>query len=99
MRSKSKARRAAMAALVAAGLVMGVGQANAYVRRFPVDSARGPQADASQRIVERQVRGATGLVGSLRFIFIQYWILDGQGAGYRGISTQRMPVTRAPLDN
>jgi len=97
MRSNSKVRRAAMAALVAAALVVGAGQSSADVGRFPVDGGKGNAH--SPRTLKRPARGALSLAGSLRSMFIRYWDADGEGSASDVSGSQRMPVSRAPRDN
>ena len=98
MRSNSKVRRAAMAALVAAALVMGAGQSSADVQRYPVDGG-GKGNSHSPRALKRPTRGALSLASSLRSIFVRYWDVDGEGSASDVAGTQRMPVSRAPRDN
>jgi hypothetical protein len=99
MRSNSKVRRAAMAALVAAALVVGAGQVSADVSRFPVDGGgRGNSTDSnSPRSLKRPHKGALSLVtSSLRSLFTRYWDADGTDDVIDVGGTQRMPVVRGP---
>jgi len=101
MRSNSKVRVAAMAALVAAALVMGAGQSSADVQRYPVDGGGRGNANSgtSPRALKRPVRGAMSLSGALRSILTRYWEVDGGSPTYDAIGFQRMPATRAPRNN
>ena len=97
MRSNSKVRRATMAALVAAAVVMGAGQANAGVRQIGVDF--GPwnhSSNGSPQSLKRPGRGATSLAGTLRLIFGRRFELDGLGGGAPAEVIQRMPAMREP---
>ena len=86
MRNESKVRRAAMGALVAAALVVGVGQANAGIYRFPAeDPSRLPVGRA--RILDD---GSGGVGGRLRQMFA--FVRVRRDAGWEGIGALRLPA-------
>ena len=77
MKNASKLQRAAMGALVAAALVVGVGQANAGPRRFPEDNP--------SRLREGRARilddGSGGMLGRLRLMLASVRRFDDDGPG------------------
>ena len=99
MRSNSKVRRAAMAALVAVALVVGAGQVSADVERYPVDGkgVGNGLAHRSPKELKRPQKGALSLAGSsLRSLFIRYWDADGTDDVIAVGGSQRMPIVRGP---
>ena len=90
MRNASKLQRAAMGALVAAALMVGVEQANAAIYRFPAD---GPSKlpDTRVRIMDD---GSGGAFGRLRLMLASVRIR--RDPGWEGTGSLRLPARIVP---
>ena len=90
MRNGSKVRRAAIGALVAAALMVGVGQANAGPWRFPADGpSRLPEGRA--RILDD---GSGGVLGRLKLMLASVRLFpEGEGVRIRRFPARIQPRT------
>lgn len=80
MRKNEMVRRAAMAAMVAAVLMMGASAASAAVRKLPEDGTRKDLTDMRARQVSSSASTTTSLRASLSALLVKLWDWEGTGA-------------------